>query len=278
MSRKLTMHPLQPTPLADIGTCEDSELDLIRAAIVLAALDHRQADVAAAHHHIDAMTTAALRLGATEPRARAELLADIIHRRFGYTGDRDSYDDPANANMLRVIERRRGLPVALAILYLGIASRLGWEAAGLNVPGHFFIRIGDADSHVLQDPFDGGAILSTEEVPLKLAPLGLTRDQIRPAMFNPLPMRAVLVRLLNNLAARAEATKDLRRALELHERMTIMAPHFTGLWWEKARLERALGRLSAARASLTNMLETTRDPLLTKHVRNAIAALARTLN
>jgi regulator of sirC expression with transglutaminase-like and TPR domain len=274
------MYPLQPTPLADIGACEDSELDLIKAAIVLAALDDRHANVAAAHRHIDAMTADLLLLakGATEPQVRAQLLADIIHGRFGYTGDRDSYDDPANANMLRVIERRRGLPVALAILYLGIAHRMGWEAAGLNVPGHFFIRIGDAESHVLQDPFDGGAILSAEQVPLKLAPLGLTRDQIRPSMFNPLPMRAVLVRLLNNLAARAEANKDLRRALELHERMTIMAPHFTGLWWEKARLERALGRLSAARASLTNMLETTRDPQLTKHVRMAIAALARTLN
>jgi regulator of sirC expression with transglutaminase-like and TPR domain len=274
------MYPLQPTPLADIGTCEDTELDLIKAAIVLAALDDRYANVDAAHRHVDAMTAEALMLakGATEPQARAQLLADVIHSRFGYTGDRNNYDDPANANMLHVIERRRGLPVALAILYLGIANRLGWEAAGLNVPGHFFIRIGDAETHVLQDPFDGGAILSAEQVPLKLAPLGLTRDQIRPAMFNPLPMRAVLVRLLNNLAARAEANKDLRRALELHERMTIMAPHFTGLWWEKARLERLLGRLSAARASLTNMLETTRDPQLTKHVRGAIAALARTLN
>ncbi len=274
------MHPLQPTPLADIGTCDDSALDLISAAIILAALDHRSGDVAAAHRHIDAMTADVLLLakGATSPRARADVLAAVLHGRYGYAGDRQSYDEPANANMLQVIERRRGLPVALAILYLGIAGRMGWEAAGLNVPGHFFIRIGDAESHVLQDPFDGGAILTADQVPLKLAPLGLTRDQLRPAMFNPLPMRAVLVRLLNNLAARAEAAKDLRRALELHERMTIMAPHFTGLWWEKARLERAMGRLSAARASLTNMLETTRDPQLTKHVRSAIAALARTLN
>ncbi len=274
------MHPLQPTPLTDIGTCDDAELDLISAAIVLAALDYRSGDVVAAHSHIDAMTADVLLLakGATSPRARADSLAAVIHGRYSYVGDRMSYDDPQNANMLQVIERRRGLPVALAILYLGIAGRMGWEAAGLNVPGHFFMRIGDAESHVLQDPFDGGAVLHADQVPLKLAPLGLTRDQLRPAMFNPLPMRAVLVRLLNNLAARAEASKDLQRALVLHERMTIIAPHFTGLWWEKARLERAMGRFSGARASLVNMLETTRDPQLTKHVRNAIAALARMLN
>jgi regulator of sirC expression with transglutaminase-like and TPR domain len=274
------MHPLQPTPLADIGACDDAELDLIDAALVLASLDMRNADLESAHAHVDAMTADVLLLarGAQEPHERASLLAAVIHSRYGYTGDRETYDDAANANMLQVIERRRGLPVALAILYLGIAHRLGWEAAGLNLPGHFIIRIGDADNHVLQDPFDGGATLTTEEVPLKLAPLGLTRDQLRPAMFNPLPMRAVLVRLLNNLAARAEAAKDLRRALELHERMTIMAPHFTGLWWEKARLERAMGRLSAARASLTNMLETTRDSELTQHIHKAITALARSLN
>jgi regulator of sirC expression with transglutaminase-like and TPR domain len=274
------MYPLQPSPLADIGARDDSALDLIEAALVLASLDYKQGDVAAAHQHVDAMTTEVQQLaqGTQEPEHRAAALAAIIHGRHGYTGDRDSYDDPANANLLQVIERRRGLPVALAILYLGIAHRLGWEAAGLNVPGHFIMRMGDAGAHVLQDPFDNGALLTVEQLPLKLAPLGLTRDQLRPAMLNPLPMRAVLVRLLNNLAARAEATKDLRRALLLHERMTLMAPHFTGLWWERARLERATGQINAARASLTNMLDTTRDPQLIKHVRQAIAALARALN
>ncbi len=274
------MYPLQPSALADIGACDDAALDLIDAALVLAAMDAPDADLAAAHAHVDAMTAdvAALAGAAQEPRERADALAQVIFARYGYSGDRDTYDDPANANLLQVIARRRGLPVALAILYLGIAHRLGWEAAGLNIPAHFIIRLGDAENHVLQDPFDGGTLLTVEQIPLKLAPLGLTRDQLRPSMFHPLPMRAVLVRLLNNLAARAEASKDMRRALELHERMTVMAPHFAGLWWERARLERHLGRLSAARGSLTNMLETTRDPELTRHVKQAIAALARSLN
>jgi regulator of sirC expression with transglutaminase-like and TPR domain len=274
------MYPLQPSALADIGACEDAALDLIDAALVLAAMDVPGTDLASVHAHVDQMTAdvAALAGDATEPSLRAEALSDVIFARYGYQGDRETYDDPANANMVQVIQRRRGLPVALAILYLGIAHRLGWQAAGLNIPAHFIIRIGDAESHVLQDPFDGGAQLMPDQVPLKLAPLGLTRDQLRPSMFHPLPVRAVLVRLLNNLAARAEANKDMRRALELHERMTVMAPLFAGLWWERARLERQLGRLSAARGSLTNMLETTRDPELVRHVKQAIAALARSLN
>jgi regulator of sirC expression with transglutaminase-like and TPR domain len=274
------MQPLQPSPLADIGACEDDALDLIDAALVLAAMDMQGADLAKIHAHVDRMTAdVAAHAGATnDTQVRADALSEVIFARYGYQGDRETYDDPANANMLQVITRRRGLPVALAILYLGIAHRLGWEAAGLNIPAHFIIRIGDAESHVLQDPFDGGALLTAEQIPLKLAPLGLTRDQLRPSMFHPLPVRAVLVRLLNNLAARAEANKDLRRALDLHERMTVMAPLFAGLWWERARLERQMGRLSAARGSLTNMLETTRDPELVRHVKQAIAALARSLN
>ncbi len=274
------MYPLQPSPLATIGACEDGALDLIDAALVLASLDQPDADLAAAHLHVDQVTADVMLAarGAEAPEHRAQTLAKIIHGHYGYSGDRDTYDDAANANLLQVIERRRGLPVALAILYLGIAHRLGWAAAGLNVPAHFIMRIGDAEDHVLQDPFDNGAMLRAEDVPLKLAPLGLSLQQLRPTMFHALPVRAVLVRLLNNLAVRAEADQNLRRALELHERMTLMAPHFTGLWWERARLERQMGRLSAARASLANMLETTHDPELAGHVRQAITALARTLN
>ena len=69
--------------------------------------------------------------------ASPEALAEVIARSYGYRGDTESYDDLQNADLVRVIERRKGLPVALSILYLDVARRQGWEAEGLAFPGAF---------------------------------------------------------------------------------------------------------------------------------------------
>ena len=86
--------------------------------------------------------------------------------------------------------------------------------------------------------------------------------------------RSVLVRLLMNQATRAEAGGDTARALTLFQRMTTVAPSSSQSWWERARLELVEGRVSEARASLSAMLEMTRDPGLRTHISAALDALA----
>src|SRR6202012_5162919 len=75
--------------------------------------------------------------------ARANTLNEIILLKHGYSGDELTYDDLQNANLMRVIDRRKGLPVALGILYLDVARAQGWDAIGLGFPGHFLIRLAD---------------------------------------------------------------------------------------------------------------------------------------
>ena len=74
--------------------------------------------------------------------ASPEQLAEVIARSYAYRGDGESYDDLQNADLVRVIERRKGLPVALSILYLHVARAQGWDAEGLAFPAHFLIRVG----------------------------------------------------------------------------------------------------------------------------------------
>ena len=75
-------------------------------------------------------TTQASAAGDAPPRA----LARTFCERFDYRGDSETYDDTQNADLIRVIRRRRGLPVALGILYLHAARAQGWPAVGLNFP------------------------------------------------------------------------------------------------------------------------------------------------
>ena len=80
----------------------------------------------------------------------------MLAGRHGLNGDRQTYDDLANANLISVIERRRGLPVSLAIIYIHAARALGWTMEGLNFPGRFLMRLGAPDGRAVLDPFAGG--------------------------------------------------------------------------------------------------------------------------
>ena len=74
-------------------------------------------------------------------RARSR---DLIDGRFGYEGDRLTYDDPQNADLMAVIDRRRGLPVALGILYIHAARAGGFAAQGLHTPEPFLLLLDPA--------------------------------------------------------------------------------------------------------------------------------------
>lgn len=266
--------------IQQLGLLEDEAIPLDEAALLLATLDHPHVNV---DTYLDQIAEMAAQLLARGPRAvaareRADLLAGLIHKQFGYRGDSNDYDNPANADLVAVIDRRRGLPVALSILYVAVARRVGWPAEPLNMPGHVLVRLGREPDAVIVDPFDGGTILDGDGLLSLVARVVGSHATVEPEHLAPLGNRAVLVRLLSNQAARARRAGDLERALVLHERMTSFAPSFTGLWWERARLEQLLGRVRTARASLGAMLETTRDPALRSRIRAALDALARSIN
>ncbi|WP_197277145.1 transglutaminase family protein [Sphingomonas profundi] len=103
--------------------------------------------------------------GAAEPSAaRAKILACLIGNGFNFAGDRDTYDDPDNADMVPVIDRRRRLSGSLSILYVAAARRVGWAADALNTPGHTLVRVGADTAVVLVDPFAGGGVVRPDHM------------------------------------------------------------------------------------------------------------------
>ena len=101
--------------------------------------------------------SAAIRRASGDLAGRARALNEIILLKYGYCGDELTYDDLQNANLMRVIDRRKGLPVVLGILFIDAARAQGWEAAGLAFPGHFLIRLAERAERLILDPFHGGA-------------------------------------------------------------------------------------------------------------------------
>jgi regulator of sirC expression with transglutaminase-like and TPR domain len=234
--------------LEGVGALRDREIDLAETALALAALDRPQTDWERYRVHLAELGREVAALGPVAAE-RADALRDVLVGHYGYRGDSESYDDLDNANLIRVIDRRRGLPVALSILWLHAARMQGWAAEGLNFPSHFLIRLDSGHGHVVLDPFDGGAVRTPEELRALRQRLG-GDAQSAAEHYAPVGNRAILLRLQNNIRLRLVQAGRREEALAVAERMVVIAPHQAALWQECAGLHRELGNLRTAIACL----------------------------
>lgn len=259
--------------LAHLGLVDDDAIELDRAALEIAALDHPGADLNLYLDRLGEFSEEVLLRAASAGSnvERARVLSGVLFGRYNFDGDRETYDDPANADLISVIDRRRGLPVSLAILYVAIARRIEWPAHALNTPGHVLTAIG-GETAVLTDPFNAGAFVDEAQLSSLLS-AALGRDAGELPQIEPMSNRHVLVRLMMNQATRAERVGDIARTRAIFHRITTVAPDNAHGWWERARVEALAGDTHAARASLGAMLETTRDPATRTHINAALDAL-----
>lgn len=246
--------------IAALGLIDDDQIELDLAALALSELDHPAVDLSAYTALLNEIGEQLQSIGAEArtSREQATLLSTVLHSEYGFRGDVDSYDAPLNGDLIRVLDRRQGLPVSLSILYVAAARRLGWRADPLNTPGHVLVRLGREDPVVI-DPFNGGAIVEQRQLIALLGQAVAGGAKISAEHSGPMSNRRTLVRLLMNQASRAEATGDPGRAMTIYARMTAIAPDNPDGWWALARLQLAAGMVAEARKSLSSVLEVTRD-------------------
>jgi regulator of sirC expression with transglutaminase-like and TPR domain len=242
--------------LTRIAAQADDAIDVAETALLLASLDHPASDLRIYREHLKAIaeavydTAAAADFDSTNPAPEdmAETLNKVLVKEFRYLGDEDTYDDLYNANMMRVIERRRGLPVSLGILYIFAARAQGWAAAGLNFPGHFLIRLESLDGRrIIIDPFHGGRLMETqalrELLKLVLQDAGAELESVH---YKPVSNREVLIRLQNNVKARRMELNEIDGALEAMASMQMLDPGNATLWREAGVMQMRLGHIKHA--------------------------------
>ena len=239
--------------LSSFGAADDANIDLAEAALLLASFDRPDADLdvsrgwlrAVVHDLAGESERAGAEAGATLS-GRAAMLASVLAGRHELAGDRETYDDLANANLISVIERRRGLPVSLAIIYIHAARAMGWPVEGLNFPGRFLVRLGASDGRAVLDPFDGGRMRDAVDLRELLKLSAGAAAELAPEHFMAAGNRDILLRLQNNIKVRLVQTDQMDAATAAIERMLLIAPREPLLWLEAGGHYGRLGNLRLA--------------------------------
>ena len=267
--------------LADVP---DDDLDLAETALLLAALERPRVALERYRLHLRDLAAAVARETAARPgdvatlEWRAAALAMVIAGEHGYRGDALTYDDLQNANLMRVIDRRKGLPVALGILYIHAARAQGWSAFGVNFPAHFLIALESGGARILLDPFSGHRLDGANELRAFLKTVAGPESELSPQHCAKLGNRAVLLRLQNNLKARLAGQGRNDRAAETLDHMLLFAPAEVDLWHEAGTLHAQAGNLRAAIAALDHYVKAVPESAPRRHALELLQTLRQRLN
>ncbi|QLH38474.1 MAG: hypothetical protein HWD60_05260 [Defluviicoccus sp.] len=205
--------------LRDIGRLEDGAIDIGETALLLAALDRPDVPL---EPYRDALATIADEARECTGRTHSVdmqigALIELLVGRWDLRGDEEAYDDPRNANLMHVLDRRRGLPVALGVLWIHAGDAYGGNIVGLGFPSHFLVRIAARGQRAILDVFHGGAVLQPEDLRRMIKALRGPDRELDPSDYAAVETRDVLIRLQNNLKQRALARIMHRGRLEVSD-------------------------------------------------------------
>jgi len=211
----------------------DEEIDLAYAALCLAQSDEPELD---AQMYLDRLDRLAAEISDRLPPENYPLrilrtINQYLYEELEFRGNITDYYDPRNSFLNYVLDRRTGIPITLALVYLEVAKRLSFPMEGIGLPGHFLVRPQIEEMEVYVDAFHQGEILFLQDCEERL-------QQIygKPILLQPEHLAAVsnsqfLARMLNNLKAIYISQNDLRKALGAIEGILYLFPH----WWQERR-------------------------------------------
>ncbi len=214
-------------PFAHCVDQPEPVLPLARAALLFARTEY---PTLAVDEYLARLDTMAASIQARLPAQAGWLitLRELNHHLFeelGFSGNMADYYDPGNSYLNEVLDRRRGIPISLSVIYLEVAWRLGVPLEGVGFPGHFLVKLSLPDGVAVLDPFHGGVSLDIDELRERLR---MVRDDSGDADLAELLVgagkREILARMLRNLKAIYLQRAAWPQALAISNRLLLVSP------------------------------------------------------
>lgn len=209
---------------------EDPHLPLFEAALSIAQDEYPEIDLQDWLARVDEMAARLkARIAADAPPIhKLRLLNHFFFNELHFRGNVNDYYDTDNSYLNRVIERRCGIPITLAALYMEIGQQVGLALQGVSFPGHFLVKLRVGDGTVIIDVFEGGKSLSREELEARLEPYlseqGVPAHEALPLFLETAEARDILARMLRNLKSMYHAEGDWKRLLRVLHRLVVLLP------------------------------------------------------
>jgi len=213
---------------ANLASGAEETIDLARASLAAATIVDPALDPNPSLKRLDDLAAAVrLRVGSGE-QVGAEAIArgsvELLFEDEGFTGDEDDYYNPLNACLDAVLERRRGLPILLSILFIEVAGRAGLTVQGVGAPAHFVVKYANQGRDRFLDPFNGGVEIPSAglrgQVEQSLAGSGVSPD----AFLEGVTKRQILGRVLANLKGCFLRRRDPAGALRAVDYQLALTP------------------------------------------------------
>jgi regulator of sirC expression with transglutaminase-like and TPR domain len=256
-------------PWSWLRHAKDHDIPLFEASLLIAQDEYPALDVAkisADFHQLKAMA-GALVTPDSQPLERLKSLNHFLFDAQGFSGNFLDYYNPRNSYLNDVLERKLGIPISLAVLYVELGRALGVELTGVSFPGHFLVRVPVEGGLIIIDPFNRGKSIGAEELKFRArsnapTPANTERGDDDTAelsenelftMLAPCDNRAVLVRMLHNLRSLYVNAGDTERALRVAHRL-VQLTDAASERRDRGMLYLQIGAQHAARADLAAYL------------------------
>jgi regulator of sirC expression with transglutaminase-like and TPR domain len=206
----------------------EAAIDLAAATLLIAKEEYPDLDVAAYLSRLDDMATDVRRrvgAGQEDPQRLIPELGDYLFRQLGFRGNSDHYYDPKNSFLNEVLDRRLGIPITLATVYLEVGRRVGLNVHGVGMPGHFLVKCVAGSEEIVIDPFGGGAVVAPADCQRILDRLFEGKVRFDPPMLAAVGTRQILTRTLTNLKAIYFNDEEYDKALSIVDRLLILHPN-----------------------------------------------------
>lgn len=149
------------------------DYDLEAGSILLQRVAHPRIDPVRITATLDATARRAMELIAvpSSPSMVVRAINRVIYHELGYRGEPDQNPDPGTILLGDVLALRRGIPLAMAILYLLVARRLGMDFEPVILPNRIMLGYLRDREPFLIDPYARGRFFSWAEAQA-LMPIG----------------------------------------------------------------------------------------------------------